>query len=89
MAVSKDIRELLEEGTIVFDNPAYDNSIIGMTHDGRAVYSYFKMVHELMEDDNLEYDEAMDFIEYNTMRVLPYAGAQAPVVFYTWEDLYV
>lgn len=88
MAASKDIRELLEEGTIVFDNPAYDNSIIGMTHDGRAVYSYFKMVHELMEDDNLEDDEAMDFIETNTMRALPYAGAQAPVVIYTLEDLY-
>ena len=88
MAVNKDIRELLEDGTIVFDNPAYDQSIIGITHDGRAVYSYFKMVHELMDDDGMEYDEAMDFIETNPMRALPYAGPHAPVVIYTWEDLY-
>ena len=88
MAVNKEIRELLEDGTIIFDNVAFDNSIIGITSDGRAVYSYSKMVRELMEDDNLTEDEAMDWIEYNTLRSIPYAGPMAPVVVYTLEDMY-
>ena len=59
---------------------AYDNSIIGFTEDGRAVYDYEKMVEELVQDDNCTREEAIEWIDYNTIRAIPYAGEHAPIV---------
>lgn len=28
-------------------------------------------------------DEAMDFIDYNTLRAMPYAGSDGPIVLYS------
>jgi hypothetical protein len=85
MGVNKAIRMELEEDTIVFDRPAFDNSIIGITTDGKAVYDYRKMVAELMADDEMSEEEAIDWIEYNSLRAIPYAGEMAPVVIFTFE----
>jgi hypothetical protein len=80
--VNLSVRERLTEGALVFDNPAYDNSIIGTTFDGRAIYDIEKMADELSTDDDISLEEAMDFIDYNAIRSLPYAGDKAPVVVY-------
>lgn len=77
-------REILNEhgfeGAIVFENPSYDSAIIGVSHDDRVVYSFEKMVECLMEQDNMSYEDAVEFIEYNTIRAIPYAGQGAPIV---------
>ena len=65
---------------VIFDNMSYDNSIIGTTFDGRAIYDYDLMVSEFMTDEECTSDEAIDWIEYNTLRSLPYAGNKAPLV---------
>lgn len=78
--VRPEIRELLYDGALVFDNPAYDNSIIGQTFDGRAIYDIEAMAEELAADDGISLEDAMDFIDYNAVRSLPYAGENAPVV---------
>lgn len=59
---------------------AYDNSIIGFTDDGRAVYDYNRMIDELMEDDGISEEEAQEWIDYNTIRSIPYYGEHAPIV---------
>lgn len=40
--VNLEIRKRLNYGALVFDNPAYDESIIGQTFDGRAIYDIEK-----------------------------------------------
>lgn len=35
--VKPEVRERLDDDALVFDNPAYDNSIIGQTFDGSAI----------------------------------------------------
>lgn len=80
--VKPDIRERLDDGALVFDNPAYDGAIIGQTFDGRAIYDIDKMTEELAADDNISLEDAADFIGYNAIRSLPYAGDKAPVVVY-------
>ena len=86
MAINYNIRSMLHEDTIVFDNPAFDNSIIGITTEGQAIYDYNKMIIELMEDDNITEQDAIDWIEYNTLRVIPYAGEMAPIVIFMFEE---
>ena len=82
MAVNLQLRAELPEDAIVFDNMSYDGSIVGVTTDGRVVYDYDKMVEELMEDEQCSYEEAADWIDYNTIRSLPYAGENGPIIMY-------
>lgn len=74
MAVNQDIRNKLPTDAMVFDNMAYDNSIIGLTIDGRVIYGFELMVEELMNDEGWSETEAIEWIEYNTIRALPYTG---------------
>ena len=89
MAINEYVRSELYEDTIVFNSPSFDNSIIGITTDGQAVYDYEKMVEELMHDEDISEQEAIDWIEYNTIRAIPYAGEMRPVIMFTFkEDIY-
>lgn len=67
------------EEAIVFRNPDFQKAFIGITHDGRAVYSYSLMVASLIEE-GMDTEEAVEFIDYNTLRAIPYMGENAPVV---------
>ena len=81
MAINEEIRNKLPDGAIILDNPSFDNSIIGITFDGRLIYQYDEMVKELMQDDEIDELEAIEFIDYNTIRALPYMGEKAPLIF--------
>ena len=76
------IAELGLEESVVFENPDYDAAIIGYTDDGRVVYDYEKMAKCLMDEDGMTYEDAVEFIDYNTIRALPYAGPNGPIVIY-------
>lgn len=68
------------DGSAYFTDPDYVTAIIGMTEDNRFVYDYHKMVDYLMEKDGMDVTDAMEFIDYNTIRAIPYMGEKAPVV---------
>lgn len=70
------------EGVVIFSDYSYDDALIGVTTDNRAVYDYDKMIEWLMNTENWSYEEASDWISYNTIRALTYAGENAPIVFY-------
>ena len=80
MSINKEIRDSLPENTIVLDNTSFDNSIVGVSTDGRVVYDFDTMVQELMEDEDWTVEESIEWIEYNTIRALPYLGANAPII---------
>ena len=71
------------ENFIIFENPDYDSAIIGITENNQVVYDYEKMIEHLMQEDDSDYEEAVDFISYNTIRSLPYAGEGAPIIMYS------
>ena len=76
------LNELDYENLIVFENPDYDDAIIGVSHDDRVIYDYDKMVEHLVNYDQMSVEEAADFISYDTMRALPYAGECAPIIMF-------
>ena len=84
----KELKDLLNEleykDTVVLENPSYLNAIIGITDEGALCYSYEKMIDCLMEEDKMEQEDAMEFINYNTIRALPYASSMGvrPIVIY-------
>ncbi len=67
------------EGITVLENPSYSTAVIGLSHDDRLIYDYDKMVDFLVETDGMTPEEAMEFIDYNTIRALPYFP-NAPIV---------
>ena len=71
------------ENFLIFENPDYDSAIIGITENNQVVYDYEKMIEHLMQEDDMDYEEAVDFISYNTIRSLPYAGEGAPIIMYS------
>ena len=85
MAVNLALREELPEDAILFDNMSYDGSIIGVTTDGRVVYDFDKMVEELMQDEEWSYEDAVEWIDYNTIRALPYIGPNGPIIMYSMQ----
>lgn len=70
--------ELGYEDAIVLEG--FDDAIIGTLDDGRAVYSFDRMVDCLVRVDGMTYEEAVEYICFNTLRALPYLGESAPVV---------
>lgn len=75
--------ELEEEETpLILDGATYDNSIIGMSHDGRLVYSYSSMIREFQEENECSYEESREWVDYNTIRALPYAKGKAPIIIF-------
>lgn len=70
------------EGIVLFADYSYDDALIGVTEDGRAVYDYEKMISWLVETEGWTPDEAEDWVNYNTIRALPYMGDNAPLIMY-------
>lgn len=67
---------------IYLTNYSYDDALIGVSDDGRAIYDYDKMVEWLMKEESFISTEAMEWIDYNTIRALPYMGDRAPIIMY-------
>lgn len=82
-----------EVDILYFSNPSYDGCIVGYSHDNRAIYNYNLMVEYLMKEDGMSYDDAVDFIDYNTIRSLPYLSSSkthtypnGPIVMYDGDE---
>lgn len=82
--------KLVENGyeeSVVFENPDYDEAIIGVTTDEQVVYDLGKMINCLVEKDGITEIEALEFIEYNTIRACAYVD-NPPIILETRiEDL--
>ena len=63
----------------IFVNPDFDDATVGITTDDRVVYAYDLMIESLAKKDDISLDEAQEFIDYNTVRTLPYMP-NAPVI---------
>ena len=74
----------------MFVNPNFYEAIVGYTENDEGlpvfVYDYNKMIESLAEEYEDSEDpvtDAIEWIEYNTMRTLPYMGNSRPVIIYT------
>lgn len=70
------------EGVKYLTNYSYDDALIGVSEDGRAIYDYELMIEWLMDKEGWTDNEAVEWIDYNTIRALPYMGSDAPIVMY-------
>ena len=70
------------EGVKYLVNESYDDALIGVSEDDRAIYDFGLMVEWLIIKYDWSEDEAIEWIEVNTLRALPYMGDKAPIIMY-------
>lgn len=67
-----------------------EECLIGIDTNDRAVYSFEKMVDHLIAEGMDDVD-AIEYIDYNTIRALPYidnqTGGKAPIIMYSLDWL--
>lgn len=72
---------------VLLEGPEFDGGILGMA-GSRVVYGYEELAETLAaawsesveKDPEDAYRDAIDWIEFNTIRSLPYAGPNAPIL---------
>ena len=64
----------------VLESPDYLNAVVGVSDDGRVIYDYEKMARCLIETNGMDYEEATEFIDYNTLGALPNMGKKRPII---------
>ena len=87
MTAEERLLEYGYEGTIFLVNESYDDALIGVSDDGRAIYDFGLMVEWLMTKYDWSDMESIEWIEANTLRALPFMGESAPIIMYglPWE----
>lgn len=85
------------DGSVVFgdDGKEYFSAILGYTEGNNIIYSYELMIDDLARrymDDGLPEEEAwtdaQEWIDYNTLRAIPYAKGVKPIVVASEVDEY-
>lgn len=86
MKTIEELREYLTElgnnETSFFENPGFVDAIIGITDAGQLIYDYDKMVESLVNEGEMDEEGAIEWIDYNTIRTIPYMGSSHPIISY-------
>lgn len=78
------LKEYTNDPIVVFDNLDYDSALIGITEDNRAVYDYDLMIKYLIDTQGWDETESIEWIEYNTLRALPYVQG-SPIIMHRFD----
>ena len=79
-----ELREYLEaqghEDTLFFENASFVKAITGITDSEQLIYDYDLMIAAAMEEEGWDAESAIEWIDYNTLRSIPYMGCYHPIV---------
>lgn len=74
---------------VVLEGDEFADGCIGITHDYHLIYDYGKLAQSISEKNNISIEEAIEFIDYNTIRSLPYINNQGllePIIMYSFVE---
>ena len=74
---------------VVLEGDEFADGCIGISTDGRLIYSYERLVESISEHCKISQEAAMEHIEYNTIRSLPYIEShtlQAPIIIHEFSS---
>ena len=68
------------EDAIVLESPTYRNAVLGISEDGRVIYSERIIIEDMIIDEGMDIEDAYDNFSYNLLRALPYMGEKTPII---------
>jgi hypothetical protein len=76
MTLDEILKEYPEEEFLKADG--FDDAVIGFEFNTmRLVYDKNKMIHILIENDGMDYEDAIEYLEFNTWSA--YIGEKTPI----------
>lgn len=72
---------------VVLEPSHLDSAIIGEVQ-GRLVYDYEGLAQSYLSENGGTYEEWLEFVDFNTLRALPYLGETAPLVVTSAEEAF-
>lgn len=70
-----------EKALVLEPRSTFNNALVGVSSDGRLVYSEDKILVALQDIDGMTYEEALDYYEVNTVRGIAYVkGSVSPII---------
>ena len=82
----EEILNKCDEGVVILEPSYLDEAIVGVNNEGKLIYDYDRLVKANIEHGGMTYNEAVEWIEFNTIRSLPHMGRLHPEVMYKIED---
>ncbi len=73
------------EDAVYLTDEYYNDAAVGYSDDGRVIYDYNLLVDCLMKEGMSDID-AIEWVEYNIIRGIPYYGEKAPIIMYKFEE---
>jgi replication-associated recombination protein RarA len=70
------------ESIILFSEPEFADAIIGVDEKDRIVYNFSLMVNQLMNDNNMSEEDAIEYLNTNTIPSMDDMGDRAPIIVY-------
>jgi hypothetical protein len=79
---AKELIEKAADNALVLEpQSTFNYALVGVTSDGRLVYSEDKILSALQDIEGMMYEEALDYYSHNTVRSLAYGKATVtPVI---------
>ena len=95
----KEVREVIRDyygDDIIFlgtdgGSDCYDKSIVGVTDtcdNYKLIYDYDAIIEELMNDNNWNIEEAIEWYDFNIVRALPYGGELTTIIMINPTQIY-
>jgi len=75
--MNKTIDELAPGALLLEPRETYDDALLGMTFDGRAIYDQARVVRCTMTADGMTFEDAVEWHEFNTF--CAYDGPKTPL----------
>ena len=70
-----------EKALVLEPQSTFNSALVGVSSDGRLVYSEDKILVALQDIDGMSYEEALDYYEANTVRGIAYVkGSVSPII---------
>lgn len=79
MSVKEKLEDLGYDDVLTFEGYSYDTAFIGLSEDNRAIYEYELMI-DFLVTNGMEMEEAIEWIDYSTVRTLSLMGKNAPII---------
>ena len=61
---------------IILEGDEFADGAIGLTEDNHVIYDYELLVESLMNHNNWTKEEAMEWLDYNTLGSIPYMSSK-------------
>lgn len=75
------IAEANPKALVLEPRETFSRALVGVTSEGRLVYSEDKILQALQDVEGMDYEEALDYYSYNTIKALAYEKATvAPII---------